>query len=259
MRLIHARNRKRKFGSEESGTGKGEGELKLDMKDTDPLIFGLFLKFIYTGGYPESADAQAYAIVAADGQQGSGGIPPSVRAWLLAQRLRSTSFMNHAIAHVYHGIGRHFALTPEMVDYVWIRTAVPVAVTRDKVDESTPPIPIKVDNTDVATPPPTPTKVDDVDVPVADNSLTVLFPSPLRALVLSVLTTYWTGPSPQLIAHHPQAAWNTVFDAHPDLRRGFIFGLQGSRKMLAVQGYFAKQGAKVVAVKEEGSGEGKVV
>jgi hypothetical protein len=228
------------------------------MKDTDPDIFGLFLKYIYKGGYHESVDAQACATIAADGQQGSS-IPPSIRAWLLAQRLRSTSFMNHAITHVYHGIGRHFALTPEMVDYVWLRTAVSAVVTKDKGDGSTPLQLDKVDSIDVATPPPTPTKVGDTEAPAVVISSVVLSPSPLRALVLSVLTTYWAAPSAQLIARHPQGTWNTVFDVHPDLRRDFIFGLQGARKMLAVQGYFATQGGKEVVVKDEGSGEVKVV
>jgi hypothetical protein len=51
-------------------------------------------------------------------------IPPSILAWLLAQRLGALSFMNHCITRIYHAIGTHFALTPSLMNHVWSETSV---------------------------------------------------------------------------------------------------------------------------------------
>jgi hypothetical protein len=31
--------------------------------------------------------------------------------------------MNHAISHIFQGVGKYFALTPELLDHVWCATA----------------------------------------------------------------------------------------------------------------------------------------
>jgi hypothetical protein len=51
-------------------------------------------------------------------------IPPSIHAWLLAQRLGALSFMNHCTTRIYHAIGTHFALTPSLMNHVWSETSV---------------------------------------------------------------------------------------------------------------------------------------
>lgn len=48
--------------------------------------------------------------------------PPSIDAYLLSIRLGAPSFMNHALNHIYYGIGKYFALTPRLVDYTWRHT-----------------------------------------------------------------------------------------------------------------------------------------
>ncbi|KAL1610462.1 hypothetical protein SLS60_002130 [Paraconiothyrium brasiliense] len=57
----------------------------------------------------------------------------------------------------------------------------------------------------------------------------------LRAFMLDVLCQYWSVPTSH-ISRSPQSAWEDLFTTHPDLRRVFIFGLQG-RKVGALKTY----------------------
>jgi hypothetical protein len=272
MHVLSTSTKKRKLSAETSDCEPQSvnREMLLTLHDMDVDIFSLFLKYIYKGTYPASVDAPLTATMAKGGMYVSrfagssymegrkattpssaafDSIPPSIHAWLLAQRLRSVSFMNHAITHIYHGIGRHFALTPGLVDYVWVHTAPCSAHTA-----TTPPSP----SSSVAsiTPPPTPTKVDD-DAPrscdfTTPKVLAVVTPSPLRALVLSFLVTYWPAHGNHIIARNQQSAWDALFDKHLDLRRNLIFGLQEGGKLMSVQGYFAQSQGRDVVVKQEG-------
>jgi hypothetical protein len=232
--------------------------------DVAPRIFALFLSYIYTSTYPSSADASlAYRHAASASPEHA--IPLSIQAWLLGQKLGSVGFMNYAMSRVFYGCGRYWAMSPGVVEYVWAGTTKEVEVevevevkTEVKTEERGG---VKIEekekakgeereekkdaieiNTDTTTPP-TPTKPSsdtETAVPIP-TSPPILSPSPLRAFILSVLTTYWTSPALPYVARHERMSWEAVFDAYPDLRRDFIFGMmQANRKMLALQGYFAK-------------------
>jgi hypothetical protein len=181
---------------------------------------------------------------------------------LLGQKLGSVGFMHYAIARAYHGVGRYWAPSPGVVGFVWEETAVEGGVKSEKEsgvkvevkqkvggeERDVHVIKVELDmdvEMDKKTLPPAPTKpfIDiDTDIDMPDPKLSpILSPSPLRALVLSVLTTYWSRFEAPHIVRHKRTFWEAVFDAYPDLRRDFIFELQGNRKILAVQGYFAQQ------------------
>lgn len=50
-------------------------------------------------------------------------VPPSIHAYLLSLRLGAAAFMNQALHHIYYGIGKYFALTPSLLDYIWNQTS----------------------------------------------------------------------------------------------------------------------------------------
>ena len=198
--------------------------------------------------------------------------------------------MNHAMSHIFHGVGKVFVLTPELVDFVWCGT-MPAKVKSEaekgglvgKKKEEGMKVEVEVEGdgrgekkedggggTNSPPPPytPTPTTVAEAEhklepsaspapsspatapkstSPEAPTPPTTTFtpnippssPSPLRLFLLDVLTTYWSFPNCHLIARlpHQQAAWTAVFDKHGDLRREFIFGMQGGAKMGGVEKY----------------------
>lgn len=232
----------------------GSGRI-IYLPDVNPAIFGLFLLFIYRGAYPASVDAPRMKMLSPYGPTTPGAtpasrtspaptplprtasppshptdnvVPASIDAWILADRLAATGFMNHAIAYIYSGIGQYFALTPSLLDYVWTQTD-PKA------------------NRQITTQPNSTTLGD--NIPASSSPSTVISPSPLRNLLLHILVLHWATLNIQIIGKAPgtEGAWSALFDAHPDLRRGFIFGLQGPSQLLPVQGYFAKGGAVAAA------------
>ncbi|KAF2828594.1 hypothetical protein CC86DRAFT_404497 [Ophiobolus disseminans] len=264
-------NKKRKIedistGDEEDVNAEKERkdkEMVMHIEHTDHAIFGLFLKFIYTGNY--TVDVDAVVRPASQSPYASPVlvpvVPVSVHAWLLAQRLSSVSFMNHAIRHIYTGVGKFFALTPGMVDYVWMATMVPrctaVKPTKKEVEKDEA---VKIEK-DVPPPPYSPSlstttttaevRVGNTPTPTSTPK-TVYTPtsaplpcSPLRKLLLDFLVVHWPShTSGHVISRlpHQQGAWNALFDKHADLRRDLIFGLQGCVKMGAVEGYFVGMG-----------------
>jgi hypothetical protein len=265
-------NKKRKVSREDSDTvvevkkedGESEiedveghkidvGEMVIKLPDVEPMVFGLFLKYMYTGFYPATVDAQSggtYRLPHASTpvhhispytpakaampppaninhlpngrippstyptpkdstpQQPSTHtpIPPSIHAHLLSLRLAAPDFTNHTTSHIFHGIGKHFALTPNLVHYIWSHT-----------------------NT---------------------------FPaSSLQKLILDVLVVHWPSTSSRIVAKQPvwRREWDEVFDEFRELRCAVMVGLQGGVVVQGVQAYF-------VGV-EEGLGErgGEVV
>jgi hypothetical protein len=277
---------------------KEEEEKIIRLPAVDPAIFGLFLKFIYKDVYPSNVDARTvpsnlHLFSRTDSPNVTAStptpplasqhpplktgphaynqatppanhmpsprpsptnmpppplphalmqpqaIPPSILAWLLAQRLGALSFMNHTIQHIYQAIGTHFALTPTLMDHVW--------------RETTPTPPSTLLSTSTGT------------------STTVLTPSPLRRLLLHILTSYWSNPRPQnpnaIIlrcisgsqAHFStglKEAWDRLFAAHEDLRSEFIHGLQGGGgALLSVGAYFASSAPVVLGMGAAGRAE----
>jgi hypothetical protein len=283
-----------------------EGKI-IRLPDVDPVIFGLFLKFIYRDSYPPNVDARTltthphHRSLAAVPKPAIPGptttavprqpspyaspnningnpqttpppthmpilmppppppqnlvpvdfIPPSVHAWLLAQRLGALSFMNHAISRIFSGIGVYFALTPSLMDHVWKETS---------------PVPSTTTTTTTTT-------------------TTVLTPSPLLKLFLDVLVTYWShspSPNPNAVILRSlsvslnfsaplKEAWDRLFNEHTDLRNDFIYGLQGGvNKLMPVNAYFATSAPSTQSGmvkggvagsefgKEEGRGGGRV-
>jgi hypothetical protein len=217
--------------------------------DIDHAAFGLFVKFLYTGQYHAGVDAGSQRLAPASNTStvntapsapmsspytvsstntitgpitpphatspsnpNSAPIPPSINAYLLAHRLHALSFMNHALTRIYHGIGTYFSLTPQLIDYVWTHTPSPHPAFAMPSSSSTP----------LMQPPPA-------------------FPaSPLRALLLDVLTTHWPSQHTHIIARNQQAAWSAVFEAHAELRQEMMFGMQmGGGKVKECRAYFA--------------------
>jgi hypothetical protein len=185
-------------------------EPDIDLPDMDPFIFGMFLTYMYTGAYPNLDSPHA--------SKPRDAITPSIHAWLLAHRLGATPFMNYAMRHIHHGLGRFFTLTPDLMEYIWANTATAVLA-------ATGPVP-------------------------ALSALDVLYtasdinPSPLRRFVFDVLSVYWTAPVSLILAKAPamDASWGLVFDAHPDLRRHFIMGLQNGGRVGQVHEYLVAAG-----------------
>ncbi|KAF1365395.1 hypothetical protein EJ07DRAFT_171308 [Lizonia empirigonia] len=232
-------------------------EMTMRLADVDPVIFGLFLRFIYTGFYPATVDALPEAIRSGPYTTKSTQhiltktpargavpppannslsqpppaaqtlppttsppethspstsskprpIPPSVHAYLLSIRLGAPGFMNQALNHIYYGMGKSFALTPSLIDYIWTHTS-----PTDRL----------------------------------------LGPSPLRRLILDVLIVHWASSTTQIIAKHPALAsvWNDVLDTHRELRHAFTMGLQGSKRVLVVEAYFVSTALLGVPVED---------
>lgn len=82
--------------------------------------------------------------------------------------------------------------------------------------------------------------------------------NPLRKLFLDALVQHWSSQHANIINKSAglQRAWDQLFESHPDLRREFIFGLQGGVRVLRVQGYYTV--SNVVAQGGAGPGPGAV-
>jgi hypothetical protein len=223
---------------------RAKSDLALELRNLDPDIFVLFLKFIYTGGYHPNVDGRPTtttsisdatapyavpfaqppypppitgpntAVYAPSPNPNEHFIPPSIHAYLLAQRLRSISFMNHTLSRIYSGIGTYFPLSPSLINFVWVQTTA-------------------VSST----------------IPSTEPGSTIWALSPIRRLLLDVLIMHWPTQHTNIIARDAPAAWNMLFDAHRDLRQEFILGLQDGKKVAPVLAYFAGQTG---VVKQEG-------
>lgn len=178
---------------------------QIHLPSIDPPIFGLFVKFIYTGSYPTSNDLR-HASSPSSSSSSNATIPPSILAWTLGAFLHAPSFQNHAILHIYNSLGRAYALSPPIISYIWTKTSTSAAQ-----------------------------------------------PSELKRLALDVLVVHWSAAT-NIVSKSPALndVWNDLFNAFPDLRREFIFGLQGGRKLLPVQGYFVTTSAPAT------EGEGRI-
>jgi hypothetical protein len=220
--------------------------------DIDHAAFGLFVKFLYTGQYHAGVDAGVQRVAPASNTStanttssapmpgpytassintitgpiappyatgpnnpASAPIPPSINAYLLAHRLHALTFMNHALTRIYHGIGTYFSLTPQLIDYVWTHTPSPSPTNPAFAMPSSSSTPL-------------------MQPPTASSA------SPLRALLLDVLTTHWPSQHTHIIARNQQAAWSAVFEAHAELRQEMMFGMQmGGGKVKECRAYFA--------------------
>ncbi|KAI4648470.1 uncharacterized protein J4E79_010092 [Alternaria viburni] len=151
-------------------------------------------------------------------------IPPSIHAWLLAQRLGALSFMNHTIQHIYSGIGRHFALTPSLIDHVWRETT-----------PSSSPI------STILTPSPLRN--------LLLHTLTSYWsqPGPQQNPNAIILRSLSVSHGQGHFSTGLKDAWDGLFNEHEDLRNEFIHGLQAGPGQLGVVGvYFATSGTVVV-------------
>ncbi|KAI4959006.1 hypothetical protein J4E86_002726 [Alternaria arbusti] len=153
-------------------------------------------------------------------------IPPSIHAWLLAQRLGALSFMNHTIQHIYSGIGRHFALTPTLIDHVWRETT-----------PSSSPI------STILTPSPLRN--------LLLHTLTSYWsqPGPQQNPNAIILRSLSVSHEQGHFSTGLKDAWDRLFNEHEDLRSEFIHGLQaGPGQLGAVGAYFASSAPAPVAV-----------
>jgi hypothetical protein len=255
LRLVRASgmgmaSKKRKLDDTEEKEDDWQSQvLSLQLSDdVDHATFGLFVKFLYTGQYHAGVDAGSQRVAPAPNTVSSapmpgpytvssintltgpisapstpapsamaGAMPPSINAYLLAHRLHALSFMNHALKRIYHGIGTYFSLTPQLIDYVWTHTPSP-STTNINPAFAMP----SSSSTPLTQPPP------------------VSSASPLRALLLDVLTTHWPSQHTHIIARNQQAAWSAVFEAHAELRREMMLGMQmGGGKVKECRAYFA--------------------
>ncbi|KAI4700792.1 hypothetical protein J4E81_003756 [Alternaria sp. BMP 2799] len=160
-------------------------------------------------------------------------IPPSIHAWLLAQRLGALSFMNHTIQHIYSGIGRHFALTPSLIDHVWRETT-----------PSSSPI------STVLTPSPLRN--------LLLHTLTSYWsqPGPQQNPNAIILRSLSVSHGQGHFSTGLKDAWDKLFNEHEDLRNEFIHGLQAGPGQLGVVGvYFATSATVVVGTGGVGRSE----
>ena len=162
-------------------------------------------------------------------------IPPSIPAWLLAQRLGALSFLNHTIQHIYSGIGRHFALTPTLIDHVWRET----------------------------TPSSSPTSIVLTPSPLRNLLLHTLTsywsqPGPQQNPNAIILRSLSVSHGQGHFSRGLKDAWDTLFNEHEDLRNEFIHGLQAGPGQLGVVGaYFATSATVVVGTGGGGGGVGR--
>ncbi|KAI4619674.1 hypothetical protein J4E83_005529 [Alternaria metachromatica] len=164
-------------------------------------------------------------------------IPPSIHAWLLAQRLGTLSFMNHTIQHIYSGIGRHFALTPTLIDHVWRETT-----------PSSSPI------STILTPSPLRS--------LLLHALTSYWsqPGPQQNPNAIILRSLSVSHGQGHFSTGLKDAWDRLFDEHEDLRNEFIHGLQAGPGQLGVVGaYFATSGTVVVGTGGGGVGRSEAI
>jgi hypothetical protein len=222
-------------------------------EEIDHPSFALFTRFMYTGQYPVAIDATAKRLPPAPTivnpatqplpragkvssintltgpitpshfSETSTAIPPSIHAYMLAHRLHALSFMNHALTRIYHGVGSYFALTPQLIDFVWRNTP-----------SQTPSSSISYPQVPPSSFPHTPTPQHPAPTLQAPST------SPLRTLLLDILTTYWPSAHTHIIARNQQAEWSKVFEAHAELRKTLIFGMQmGGSKVRECSAYLA--------------------
>ncbi|KAI8937270.1 hypothetical protein NX059_006478 [Plenodomus lindquistii] len=203
-------------------------EMVIQYPDVDPVIFGLFLQFIFQGSYPVTVDVhppvkhvpRKNPTMRPDTLHGHAEtqvrqppviphhphLPPSFRAWLLGGRLCAPTFMNQATDNIYHGIGPRFPLTPGIVQFVWQTTR------------------------------PTPSCA-------------------LRRLVLGFLVQFWHAGYEHVLARIGyDGAWAQVFDAFPDIRMHLLF-TKGERA-LEVQGYYVHLSPPAVRAGDGNSAQG---
>jgi hypothetical protein len=76
---------------------------RIEILNVDPAVFGLFLRFIYQSQYPAQIE-----------RGGFQHVPPSICAWTLGRGLGAVDFVNHAMAHVYNGLGKSWSITPKV-------------------------------------------------------------------------------------------------------------------------------------------------
>lgn len=260
---------------------KIEESLRLD--GVDPAIFGIFLKYMYAHPSPQGAKvhtstvtgtsrpaplngSQSSSVVSNDANlptqpgpnvpslppvpvllQQPESVPSPINGWLLAQQLGAVGFMNQTIANIYYSVGRSFTLTPNLIDYVWAHTT-PILRTPESDSKPNP--------AGFVSPPLSKMPLTSSRSAVTQETLPrfcpILNPSPLRRLLIDLLIIFWSSQTTRIVARSPnyQQAWNVLFDKRPDLRRNFIFGLQGPAKVMPVQGYFASEAA--ASLTEEG-------
>ncbi|KAE8856111.1 hypothetical protein PTNB29_08950 [Pyrenophora teres f. teres] len=170
-------------------------------------------------------------------------IPPSLQAWLLAQRLGATRFLNFSITRVYQNIGTYFTLTPFMVNYIWVRTSASTSSIStslpDQTSESSPVLP------------------QDSPSSLSPIFCGILTPSPLRQFLLDIIIACYaplpvtlqpSRPIPTILRSSSPAstslscpvtdAWNSLFDVHKDLRDGFFNGLHTGMKPQPASAYY---------------------
>jgi hypothetical protein len=164
------------------------------LPDGFSLVFDSYVRYLYHGAYPSTDSA------------GPNMIPLRIQAWCFGFQIRLSTFQNHALEHIYKGVGAQFSLYPRLVGWVWTRT------------QSTPNSMVYV------------------------GGATVHRGSPLRNLIMDLLVTHWNSPT-NIVArdHSLRPLWGQVFDVHTDFRREFIFGLQ-DRKLFPSHAYHVGDG-----------------
>jgi hypothetical protein len=218
----------------------------IKLPDVDPFIFGLFLKFVYTGYYPATVDARpeatrsvvhttkstrpdmAYTPARAsmpppaniNSRQAPAGEPLPHISILPSEN--PTMSLQESINHV--------PVPPSVLAYLLSVQFGAPGFLNQAINH----IYYGIGKHFVLGP----TLVHYI----WSNTLPHPFcsSSPLRKLVLDVMTVHWSSTSTHIVAKQPvlHRLWNQVLDLHRDLRHEFTMGLQGERKVLPVQAYF---------------------
>jgi hypothetical protein len=96
------------------------------MLTTDPVIFGLFLRFLYQGRAPFDPQPNhpfGPGTVSLPQHNSSASqaplIPPSIYAWILGVFLRAPTFQNYVLQYTRAALGRTIFLTPQLVSWIY--------------------------------------------------------------------------------------------------------------------------------------------
>lgn len=241
---------------------RDEDEAVVKLPEVDPFIFGLFLKYVYTGYYPAAVDARpetarsiphttmstqrdtpytpARASMPPPASINSRQAPPDGQLPYLPVPASSTSTIS------LQESSHHIPIPPSVHAYLLsVQLGAP-----GFLNQALNHIYYGIGKHFVLGP--------SLVHYIWSNTLPHPFcsSSPLRKLILDVLIVHWSSTSTHILAKQPvlHRLWNEVLDMHRDLRHEFTMGLQGVRKVLQIQAYFVNSCMPNVPARKDAKG-----
>lgn len=234
-------------------------EPMVKLPDVDPYIFGLFLKYVFTGYYAATVDARpgkapSYPHMTKSTQSeksyspARASMPPPAS---IASQPASTTmplpdvplFASNTSAFSLQQSSLHFPIPPSVHAYLLSVQLGAPGFLNQAINH----IYYGIGKHFFLSP--------SLVHYIWSNTLPHPFCSsaPLRKLVLDVMAVHWSSTSTKIIAKQPtlHKLWNEVLDIHRDLRHEFTTGLQGARKVLPVQEYLVSTRVPYVLARKE--------